>query len=46
MSGEGLVGAVAQERLDEHHVRVLRVVLAASKVDLLNLQSLVLLRKY
>ena len=46
MPGEGLVGAVAQERPDEHLVGVLRVILTASKVDLLHLQSFALLQNY
>ena len=46
MPGERLVGPVAEERLDEHLVRVLRVIVAAAKVDLLHLESFVLLRRH
>ena len=46
MPGERLVGAVAEEGLDEDLVGVLSVVLAAAQVDLFHLQSLVLLRSH
>ena len=46
MPGERLVGAVAEERLDEDLVGVLGVVVAAAQVDLLHLKSLVLLRRH